>query len=520
MGMFNGVLTGQCSEITLYSDDKEYAVCFTGDTKVLTSKGYIRIDECNDSTYALSYFNNDVELKENPCYINSTLIPNGVREVYELKCESMQPIKATANHLFLTITESLTYEWKKLIDLNDWDDLIFVDDNYQLKITNIISVKPIGKQKVYDLHVPDAHNFVAEGYVVHNCNLASVALPKYVKNDPDTGKPYFDHELLFQISKDIILPMNNVIDYNYYPTPETELSNFNHRPIGIGVQGLADTYIKMRYPFESDEAKKLNKEIFETLYYGTLTGSIELAKLDGPYSTFKGSPFSDGKFQFDLWKEADGIDLKEYITGRWDWEKLRKEMMMHGVRNSTLLTCMPTASSAQIMGNSDTMEPIDSCIYKKRVLSGEYIIANKYLVKELTELGLWNKEMKDTIIAQNGSIQNIPTIPNDIKKLYKTVWEMSMKNIIDQSQGRSLYIDMTQSLNLFMQAPNYKKLTSMHFYAWNKGLKTGMYYLRQNSTVTAGKFSVDPQLEKKLREMKINETKNDEQDEGCEMCSA
>ena len=373
----------------------------------------------------------------------------------------------------------------------------------------IESLSYLGKETVYDLNVPERHNFVAENFVVHNCNLSSIALPKYVKHN-ENGKPYFDHDLLFQVAKDIVLPMNNVIDYNYYPTPETKSSNFMHRPIGIGVQGLADTYIKMKYPFESDQAKRLNKEIFETIYFATLTGSMELAKRDGAYSTFEGSPFSQGKLQFDLWKDADDIDLNKYLTNRWDWDKLREDIINHGVRNSTLLTCMPTASSAQIMGNSDTIEAIDSCIYKKRVLSGEYIIANKYLVQELTDLGLWNKELKDMIIANNGSIQNIKNIPYDIKMLYKTVWEMSMKNIIDQSADRSVFIDMTQSLNLFMQAPNYRKLTSMHFYAWNKKLKTGMYYLRQN-VITGGKFSVDPELEKLLRD-----NNNDE----CEMCSA
>ena len=521
MGMFNGILTGQCSEITLYSDDKEYAVCFTGDTKVLTNEGYKRIDECHN-TFALSYFNNDKDLQYSPTYVQSTLINNGVKHVYKLECEGMDPIKSTANHLFLTIKDD-EYAWKKLKELHIHDYIVSVKSD-MLIASKCQRVTYVGEETVYDLNVPNTHNFVAEGYVVHNCNLASVALPKYVEYTAE-GKPYFNHELLFQISKDIVLPMNNVIDYNYYPIPETELSNLKHRPIGIGVQGLADTYIKMGYPFESIEARKLNKEIFETLYYGTLTASIELAKKDGPYSTFKGSPFSEGKLQFDLWKEADGINLNDFISDRWDWETLRENIKKYGVRNSTLLTCMPTASSAQIMGNSDTMEPIDSCIYKKRVLSGEYIIANKYLVKELTKRGLWSKEMKDTIIAHNGSIQKIDIIPDDIKALYKTVWEMSMKNIIEQSYERSPYIDMTQSLNLFMQSPNYKKLTSMHFYAWNKKLKTGMYYLRQITTVTAGKFSVDPELEKKLREMKIQgETatanKQVTEDEGCEMCSA
>ena len=354
------------------------------------------------------------------------------------------------------------------------------------------------------------------------CNLSSIALPKYVKYNEE-GEPYFDHDLLYTVAKDMVLPMNNVIDYNYYPTPETKTSNFRHRPIGIGVQGLADAFIKMKYQFESDEAKKLNKEIFETIYYATLKGSMELAKRDGAYSTFENSPFSKGLLQFDLWQESDGIDLKNYLSGRWDWDALKNDIMQYGVRNSTLLTCMPTASSAQIMGNSDTIEPFDSCIYKKRVLSGEYIVANKYLVKELTDLGLWDKEMKDLIIANNGSIQNIDKIPENIKKLYKTVWEISMKHIIDMSADRSVFIDMTQSLNLFMQNPNYKKLTSMHFYAWNKKLKTGMYYLRQN-VITPGKFNIDPELEKKLRENKKDEEKNDndnnKDNNDCVMCSA
>ena len=525
MGIFNGVLTGNCSEITLYSDHKEYAVCFTGDTLVLTNNGYKRLDKC-ENEMVLSVFTDDINFKETQEFVQSTLIDNGIKDVYELECIEGNKIKSTENHLFLTYTNDLYYTWKKLKDLT-LDDFIVTCDLYvngleivHKQLSKIKSINYIGQQRVYDLNVPNTHNFIAEGFVVHNCNLASVALPKYVEYDND-GKPSFNHQLLFEVAKDIVLPMNNVIDYNFYPTPETKLSNFNHRPIGIGVQGLADVYIKMRMPFESVAAKKLNKEIFETLYYGTLTGSMELSKKVGPYSTFNGSPFSQGKLQFDLWYENDNINLNDYLTGRWDWDILKENIQLYGVRNSTLLTCMPTASSAQIMGNSDTMEPIDSCIYKKRVLSGEYIIANKYLVKELTDLGLWNKEMKDMIIANNGSIQNIDSIPSEIKSLYKTVWEMSMKNIIDQSADRSVYIDMTQSLNLFMQQPNYKKLTSMHFYGWNKKLKTGMYYLRQMIKASAGKFSVDPELEKKLRETSISKSQPQPQQlEECEMCSA
>jgi ribonucleoside-diphosphate reductase alpha chain len=364
-----------------------------------------------------------------------------------------------------------------------------------------------------------------EEYAV--CNLMSVALPKFVKYD-ERKKPYFDHQLLFDVTKHCILPMNNIIDYNFYPVPETRKSNFAHRPIGLGAQGLSCLFIKMRIPFESEEARKLNREIFETYYFAALTGSMELAKRDGAYSTFKGSPMSEGKFQFDLWSEYNGIDLKNYLSGRWDWDTLRKDVMQFGIRNSTLTTCMPTASSAQIMGNTESIEPFDSCIFKRRVLSGEYVVCNKYLVDDLLKLDLWNKEMKDTIIANNGSIQNIDSIPDDIKALYKTVWEMSMKNLIDLSAERSPFICMTQSLNLFMSSPTIKKLSSMHFYGWKQGLKTGIYYLRSKSQASAGKFSIDANLEKKVKGKgkKAEPTQEEilacsiENREACDLCSS
>jgi ribonucleoside-diphosphate reductase alpha chain len=363
------------------------------------------------------------------------------------------------------------------------------------------------------------------------CNLASIALPKYVKYDSE-NKPYFDFEHLREVSEYIITPMNKVIDNNYYPVPETKLSNMKHRPIGVGIQGLVDVYVKMRLPFESEEAKKLNKEIFETIYYGCLKGSIELAKKDGAYSSFKGSPFSEGKLQFDLCKEFDNINLDEYLSGRWDWESLKKELVEYGSRNSMLLALMPTASTAQIMGNTESFEPMDSCIFKRRVLSGEYIVINKYLVEDLIKLGIWSKELKDTIIANNGSIQEIDIIPDDIKKLYKTVWEISMKSVIEQCKDRGVFIDQMQSMNLFMANPNYKRLTSMHFYAWKNNLKSGMYYLRSKASASAGKFSIDPKLEQQIRNKQEKGEKLDkeEQDavlacsianrEACEMCSS
>ena len=363
------------------------------------------------------------------------------------------------------------------------------------------------------------------------CTLASIALPKFVKYD-NQNKPYFDFEHLRSVAEYIIEPMNKVIDNNYYPVPETKLSNMRHRPLGIGAQGVVDVYVKMRYPFESPEAKKLNKEIFETIYYGCLQGSIKAAQRDGKYSSFEGSPFSKGQLQFDLCKEFDNINLDDYLSGRWDWDTLKKDLVTYGARNSMLLALMPTASTAQIMGNTESFEPVDSCIFKRRVLSGEYIVINKYLVEDLVKLGIWSKELKEQIIANDGSIQNIDSIPDDIKKLYKTVWEISMKSVIEQCRDRGVFVDQMQSMNLFMANPNYKRLTSMHFYAWKNNLKSGMYYLRSKSSASAGKFSIDPELEKRIREKQQkgeNLAKEEEEAvlacslanrEACEMCSS
>jgi ribonucleoside-diphosphate reductase alpha chain len=259
-----------------------------------------------------------------------------------------------------------------------------------------------------------------------------------------------------------------------------------HRPIGLGVQGLADAFIMLRMPFTSDEAKKLNQEIFETLYFAAVTASMEMAKEEGAYSTFEGSPISKGEFQHNLWNIKD-----EELSGRWDWASLRKEVMSNGVRNSLLVAPMPTASTSQILGNNEAFEPYTSNIYTRRVLSGEFIVVNKHLLHDLVERGLWTETLKQEIMRHNGSVQNIPQIPADLKELYKTVWEMSMKDIIDMSRQRGYFIDQSQSLNLFMQDANYAKLTSMHFYAWKSGLKTGMYYLRTKAAVDAIKFTLN-----------------------------
>jgi ribonucleoside-diphosphate reductase alpha chain len=312
------------------------------------------------------------------------------------------------------------------------------------------------------------------------CNLASISLPMFIEN----GK--FDHDLLFKVTKRVTRNLNKVIDRNYYPVPEAENSNMRHRPVGLGVQGLADAFIMLRMPFTSDEAKQLNQEIFETLYFAAVTASMEMAKEEGPYSTFAGSPMSQGEFQYNLWGLKD-----EDLSGRWDWASLRKEVIKHGVRNSLLVAPMPTASTSQILGNNEAFEPYTSNIYTRRVLSGEFIVVNKHLLEDLVKRGMWNEDLKQEIMRNNGSIQNIESIPQDLKDLYKTVWEMSMRDIIDMSRQRGYFIDQSQSLNLFMQDATYAKLTSMHFYAWQSGLKTGMYYLRTKAAVDAIKFTLN-----------------------------
>jgi ribonucleoside-diphosphate reductase alpha chain len=323
------------------------------------------------------------------------------------------------------------------------------------------------------------------------CNLASISLPMFVEN----GK--FDHQKLYDVTKRVTRNLNRVIDRNYYPVPEAENSNMRHRPIGLGVQGLADAFILLRLPFTSDEAKQMNQDIFETLYFAAVTASMEMAKEEGPYSTFKGSPISQGEFQYNLWglKDSD-------LSGKWDWESLRKEVMEHGVRNSLLVAPMPTASTSQILGNNEAFEPYTSNIYTRRVLSGEFIVVNKHLLEDLVKLGLWNDTLKQEIMRHNGSVQNIEAIPQDIKELYKTVWEMSMKDIIDMSRQRGYFIDQSQSLNLFMEGATYAKLTSMHFYAWQSGLKTGMYYLRTKSAVDAIKFTLNNDKKAEPQEVK------------------
>lgn len=325
------------------------------------------------------------------------------------------------------------------------------------------------------------------------CNLASIALPRFV--DQENG--VFDHKRLFDVTYVITKNLNKIIDRNYYPIPEARNSNMRHRPIGLGVQGLADAFIMLRYPFESEQARQLNKDIFETIYYASMTASKDLAKVEGPYETFAGSPVSKGIFQFDMWNVSP--------SDRWEWDILKEEVMKYGVRNSLLLAPMPTASTSQILGNNECFEPYTSNIYTRRVLSGEFVVVNKHLLKDLVKLGLWNDGLKNKIIASNGSIQHIPEIPQNIKDIYKTVWEIKQRAIIDMAADRGAYICQSQSLNLFIQDANFAKLSSAHFYAWKKGLKTGMYYLRTKAAADAIKFTVDNSALKEVPQILGNE---------------
>jgi ribonucleoside-diphosphate reductase alpha chain len=306
------------------------------------------------------------------------------------------------------------------------------------------------------------------------CNLASIALPKYIINGE------FNHELLYEYTYQVVKNLNNVIDLNFYPTEETKRSNFKHRPVGLGVQGLADVFCILGLPFESEESDKLQTDIFETIYFAAMTSSNDLAKEFGSYESIAGSPIEKGIFQFEMWDKKD-----KDLSGRWDWKKLRKSVVNNGVRNSLLVAPMPTASTAQILGNNEAFEPFTTNLYSRRTLSGEFVMINKHLVKDLLKIGIWNDDIKKKLIMENGSVQNIPEIPTQLKEVYKTVWEMSQKRILQMAANRSVFIDQSQSLNLFVDNVTKPKLLAAHLFGWKLGLKTGMYYLRSRSAVDA-----------------------------------
>jgi ribonucleoside-diphosphate reductase subunit M1 len=327
------------------------------------------------------------------------------------------------------------------------------------------------------------------------CNLASLAINRYVRDDRT-----FDFDKLVEVTAVITRNLNRIIDINYYPLEEAKRSNMRHRPIGIGVQGLADAFILMRYPFDSEQAQKLNRDIFEAIYYGALKASCELARKYGPYETYAGSPVSKGILQHDMWNVKP--------SSRWNWTQLKEDISKWGVRNSLLLAPMPTASTAQILGNNESFEPYTSNLYTRRVLSGDFQVVNPHLLKDLTDLGLWSDELKNEIIMNNGSIQSIDVIPDDLKRLYRTVWEISQKEIINMAADRGAFIDQSQSLNIHMGEVTFGKMSSMHFYAWKKGLKTGMYYLRTKPAADPIKFSIDKSKLKSANKSLINQSPN------------
>jgi ribonucleoside-diphosphate reductase alpha chain len=341
------------------------------------------------------------------------------------------------------------------------------------------------------------------------CNLASIALPTFV--DPLTKK--FDYEKLGEVTKVVTVNLNRVIDINFYPTEKTRTSNMRHRPIGIGVQGLADAFILMDIPFHSEQAKEVNKKIFETIYYYSLQRSMELAKDYGTYSTFEGSPASQGVLQYDMWLKNNTYNNAIQVGSEelcYEWDKLKEDIKQFGLRNSTLLAPMPTASTSQILGFNECFEPLTSNIYTRRTLAGEFVVVNKYLMRELIDMGVWNDKVKNNIIANKGSVQQLDFLSEHIRNKYKIVWEIPMKHVIDMSADRGVYICQSQSLNLWLEDPNYNTLTSMHFYSWKKGLKTGIYYLRRKAKHQAQQFTIEP--EKRER--------SNTEDDICEYCSA
>ena len=341
------------------------------------------------------------------------------------------------------------------------------------------------------------------------CNLASIALPAFIELSDNKSGPSFNYEKLHSVAKTVTYNLNRVIDVNYYPTENTRRSNLRHRPIGIGVQGLADVFIQLGLPFASEEARQINRDIFETIYHAALEQSLELAILQGPYETFDGSPASKGQLQFDLWN----IDPSKNSGLKYDWSALKTQIVIHGLRNSLLVAPMPTASTSQILGYNECIEPITSNIYSRRTLAGEFIMANRYLMKDLLDLGLWNDKIKNNIIANNGSVQHIDIIPQEIREKYKTVWEIPMRALIDMAADRGAYVCQSQSLNLWQEDPTYSSLTSMHFYAWSKGLKTGMYYLRRRGRHQAQQFTIEPEKGSGTGHSNLEE-------DICEMCSS
>jgi ribonucleoside-diphosphate reductase alpha subunit len=450
-----------------------------------------------------------------------TLLPDGRGGKKEFDCKPLWRLLISSSGVYLLKQMGLNCNRLNIVgdkpqrNAEQFVTVVSVEDNNRISDT-------------YCFNEPENHAGVFNGILTGNCteiieyssedetavcNLASIALPTYV----DPKRKVFDFDKLREVVKVAIRNLNRVIDINYYPTPETKNSNMRHRPVGLGVQGLADVFAMMRTPWESDKAHELNQRIFEHIYYAAVDSSAEIAAHEGTYSTYIGSPMSKGEFQYDMW----GITPLTEKDATLDWKALKDKVKEHGVRNSLLVAPMPTASTSQILGFNECFEPFTSNIYTRRTLAGEFIIINRYLMKDLQKLDLWNEMMKQEIIARNGSVQGIDAIPESIQRLYKTSWEIKQKTLIDMAAQRGAFICQSQSLNLFVADPNYAKLTSMHFYAWKQGLKTGLYYLRTRAPVMAQKFTVDPDLQKAAEKSEQDRVmKKYAVEEGCTMCSS
>jgi ribonucleotide reductase alpha subunit len=465
-----------------------------------------------------------------------TLMPDGKGGRKEYESKPMYRLIISSSALYILTHLGLTCHRLKINGVEP-------QRNAEQFVT-VVSVVDEGRtDNTYCFNEPENHAGVFNGILTGNCteiveysspeetavcNLASIALPSYVNTKTRT----FDFKKLREVVKVVIKNLNRVIDINYYPTPETRTSNMRHRPVGLGVQGLADVFALLRASWESDKAAELNQLIFEHIYYAAIESSCEVAEVEGPYSTFEGSPMSQGIFQYDMWKvtpltaqegQIQWTTVSEEKDQTLPWEALKERVKKHGVRNSLLLAPMPTASTSQILGFNECIEPFTSNIYTRRTLAGEFVVINKYLMADLKKLDLWNEMMKQQIIARNGSVQGIDLIPESIQKLYKTSWEVKQKVLVDMAASRGAFICQSQSLNLFVADPNYAKLTSMHFYAWKRGLKTGLYYLRTRAPVMAQKFTIDPDLQKAAAksEMERSMKKNTSSDtEECLMCGS
>jgi ribonucleotide reductase alpha subunit len=504
---------------------KSSNLCVAPETYVLTDKGQIPIMEL--AGQEVNVWNGDK-------WSTTTVMKTGEQQkLITVYLSNGAQITCTPYHKFIVQTDNCSIKNATRVEAGMLTKGVklatyTIPGQGSDQIVTVHAIEDNGRvDDTYCFNEPENHAGVFNGVLTGNCteiieysspeetsvcNLASLALPSYV----DAKKRTFDFEKLRQVVKVATKNLNRVIDINYYPTPETKTSNMRHRPVGLGVQGLADVFALLRMPWESEKAADLNQRIFEHIYYAAVEASSEIAIEEGPYSTYEGSPMSQGIFQYDMWSVTPMTE----VDGTLDWTELKEKVKKNGVRNSLLVAPMPTASTSQILGFNECIEPFTSNIYTRRTLAGEFIIVNKYLLQDLKKLDLWNEMMKQQIISRNGSVQGIDQIPEAIQKLYKTSWELKQKVLIDMAARRGAFICQSQSLNLFVADPNYAKLTSMHFYAWKQGLKTGIYYLRTRSPVMAQKFTIDPELQKAAEKSEMMRLLKKNSEEECTMCGS